>query len=204
MTGPSSLASVPHRDIEALQIELREAQNAQQTAEIALAHEREANVIEGVRVAINDAIRSQLEACSERDRVKQDCKQAQDLLEKAQRAIRNLEYELARLFLENQLLERKNEELAAIKPPIRYSPLADDIARCCRRHYHIPATRHRMRAPDAESLRVTTPHPTLSNPFAHPAGLANEPLPPPVYDRTPSTSWVYRPPPETMEHPAVV
>lgn len=205
MTAPSSVAAdlVLPCDIETLRSELCEARNAQQTAEIALAHEREANVTEAVRAAIDDAIRSQREACSERDRVQRDCKQAQVSLEKAQRVIRNLEYELARLFLENRLLERENEELTALKPSVRYSPLVDNPARHRRRRCHIPSTNYRTRAPTAESPCGTTPHPTQAplSPLAPPEGLLNEEAHlPPRYDYTSFISWANSPPPDTMEY----
>lgn len=139
--------------------------------------------------------------CGKQDRVRRDCKHAQDLLAKAQSVIRNLEYELARLCLENWPLEHENKELTALKPSVQYSPLVDNTARCRRHHHHI-STNYQMRAPAAEPPCSTTPHPTPLSPFVPPKGLPNEEAHlPSLCDRTSFVSWANSPSPDTMEHP---
>src|SRR5690349_16033966 len=103
----------PPSEIVLLHDQLAEAQRAQQTAEIALAHEREANIAEGVRAMIDSAIRERTDAHHERDRMRRDRNEAQAALDATRHAVWRLEQQVASLMGENQCLELESSQLGS-------------------------------------------------------------------------------------------
>lgn len=118
-----SLAS----NVDDLRVQLAEAQKAQQTAEIALAHEREVNFAEGLRAVIDNAIHERADACCERDRMRQARDQAQAALEKAQRTFQRLDQHVARLMGQDRCAKLDNSQLSFSNSRLRYSPLAPNL-----------------------------------------------------------------------------
>lgn len=117
----------PTSKVEALRVQLMDAQRAQQTAEIALAKAREANIAEGIRAMIDSAFRERMDAQHERDCMR-------NALDKAQRTVQYLEQQVARLLGENQSPGLSSQ--LSRNSCLRYSPFAADYARHSR---HRPA-----------------------------------------------------------------
>lgn len=117
-----------------LRVQLVEAQRAQQTAEIALAHEREANIAERVRTMIDNAIRERIDAYQERDRMRLDRDEAQDALGEAQHTVRCLEQQVAKLMGEHRGPGPISSRLSVDNSGLRFSPLSSSYTRhnqCC-------------------------------------------------------------------------
>lgn len=131
-------------EADALRVQLAEAQKAQQTAEIALAHEREANIAEGVRAMIDNAIRERTDAYNERDRMRLDLNQSQAALGKAQHAVQRLEQQVATLMCGGSRLRPHRSQHSVDNSCHRYSPLDTDYAR---RNHHPTRAPHLLVTP---------------------------------------------------------